>query len=157
MELIDGIPYAMSPALVPKHQRISGNLLSEFRMGLKKCKECAVYQPIDYLVADDTVLQPDMLIVCGEIQKKFLDFPPALVVEILSPSTALKDRRNKYPIYEEQGIPYFLIVSLDPEEVEVYQLVDNKYQLMQQGHTFEFEFALEHGCSARIDFGEVWL
>ena len=35
-ELIDGIPYAMSPMPVPKHQRIAANILSEFRMELKK-------------------------------------------------------------------------------------------------------------------------
>ncbi|WP_207491692.1 Uma2 family endonuclease [Aridibaculum aurantiacum] len=155
-ELIDGIPYAMSPAPVPKHQVIAVNLSTEFRLQLKKCKSCKVAQPLDYKVSDDTVIQPDMLVVCGEMKKKFLDFPPALVAEILSPSTALKDRHNKYPIYEEQGIPYFLIVSPDTEEVEVYQLVDKKYQLMQQGQAFEFEFIFEHSCSANIDFGEIW-
>ena len=73
-EVIDGIPYAMSPSPMPKHQLISANLIAEFRQQLKKCTTCKVYQPIDYLVAEDTILQPDMLIVCGEIVKKYLDF-----------------------------------------------------------------------------------
>ncbi len=91
-ELIDGIPYAMSPAPVPKHQVISNNLGSEFRQQLKKCQKYKVYQPIDYLLEEDTIFQPDMLIVCDEIVKKYLDFLPALVTEILSPGTAAKDR-----------------------------------------------------------------
>lgn len=87
-ELIRGIPYAMSPAPLPKHQRIAGNLFTEFRLPLKVRNKCTAYQPIDYRVTDDTILQPDMLVVCGEITKQYLDFPPALVVEVLSPATA---------------------------------------------------------------------
>src|SRR5690606_19027148 len=116
------VSYAMSPSPVPKHQRIAGNMLSEFRMQLKNCKEWAVYQPVDYHVADDTILQADMLVVCGTITKNYLDFPPALVAEILSPSTALKDRHTKYGIYESQGIPYFIIIAPDTEEAEIYSL-----------------------------------
>lgn len=95
-ELIDGIPYAMSPMPVPEHQRIGAALITAFTNVLKNCKPYTAYQPIDYRVADDTVLQPDMLVVCDKIEKKYLDFPPALVVEILSTATALKDRHSKY-------------------------------------------------------------
>ena len=154
-ELIDGIPYAMSPSPVPKHQRIAGNLLSEFRMQLKKCKKCAVYQPVDYHVADDTILQPDMLIICGAVTKKYLDFPPALVAEILSPATALKDRHTKYGIYESQGIPYFIIIAPDTEEVEVYTLQNGTYTLSAKGRDIKHEFNFED-CKAAIDFKEVW-
>ena len=84
-EVIEGIPYAMSPASAPRHQQISVNLSAEFSNNLKQCKKCQVYQPIDYILADDTILQPDILVVCKEIKKKFLDFAPSLVVEIISP------------------------------------------------------------------------
>ncbi len=52
-ELIDGFPFAMSPMPVPKHQRIAGNILSEFRTELKSCNACSVYQPLDYQISDD--------------------------------------------------------------------------------------------------------
>jgi hypothetical protein len=68
-EVIEGIPYAMSPAPVPAHQRISSNLSIEFGNPLKQCNKCNIYQPIDYLISEDTILQPDLLIVCGEIKK----------------------------------------------------------------------------------------
>lgn len=48
---------------------------------------------------EDTVVQPDVLIVCKPITKNFLDFPANLVVEILSPSTVLKDRNSKILLY----------------------------------------------------------
>ncbi|MGC4035683.1 MAG: Uma2 family endonuclease [Chitinophagaceae bacterium] len=154
-EIIEGIPHAMSPMPVPKHQRIAVNLSTEFRNTLKECKKCKVYQPIDYLIADDTVLQPDLLIVCGEIVKNFLDFPPALVVEILSPSTALKDRHSKYSLYEKQEIKYYIIVDPSTDEVEVYALENKLYKLQQKGKSFSFDFDFEN-CLAKVDFEEIW-
>lgn len=154
-ELIDGIPYAMSPLPVPKHQWLGVNLASEFRLALKGCKECKTYQPIDYLVADDTILQPDMLVVCGEITKKYLDFAPALVAEILSPATALKDRHSKFSIYEKQGITYYIIISPETEEAEIYRLSGDSYTLATKGKNITFSFSFGT-CGANINFGEIW-
>ncbi len=97
-ELIEGIPYAMSPAPHPKHQWISNNLKSEFRVEIKKkkCSTCKVYDFLDVKYSDDTIFKPDGLVVCGDIKKAFLDFPPKLVFEVLSPSTALKDIHTKF-------------------------------------------------------------
>lgn len=145
----------MSPLHVPKHQKIAMALGAEFTIALKSCEECTAYQPIDYRITNDTILQPDMLVVCGEIIKQYLDFAPALVVEILSPSTALKDRHNKYSIYESQGIPYYLIISPDNEEVEVYKLNNGVYSLDQKGRNFTYQFSLPH-CLVSIDFREIW-
>jgi len=155
-ELIDGIPYAMSPMPVPKHQIIASNLTIEFGNQLKKCKGCKVIQPVDYKVADDIIVQPDLLIVCGDINKKYLDFSPSLVVEILSPSTALKDRHSKFQIYEQQQIKYYLIVAPDKEEVEVFEFADATYQLKQSGREFTYTFNFEEGCTATVDFKEIW-
>lgn len=156
-ELIDGIPYAMSPMPVPEHQRIAVNILSEFGMELKKYKSCTVYPPIDYKVSNDTILQPDGVIVCIPIDdKKFLDFPPALFVEILSPSTALKDRHSKFNIYEEQQIKYYIIVSIEKEEVEIYTIENGTYQLKQTGNDFTYTFSFDADCNATVDFKEIW-
>lgn len=155
-ELIDGIPYAMSPLPVPKHQRIGGNLFTECRLALKNCKNrCRVYQPLDYKVKEDTILQPDMLVVCGNITKKFLDFRPSLVAEILSPSTALKDRHTKFDIYQSQEVPYFLIISGDTENVEIYELKSGNYELQESGREIEFAFQLDD-CRVSIRFSEIW-
>jgi Uma2 family endonuclease len=92
-ELIEGIPYAMSPAPAPRHQWVSSNIKGEIRNAIRTsgCGNCKVYDFIDIKISEDTVLQPDAIVVCKEINKPFLDFPAALVVEVLSPSTALKD------------------------------------------------------------------
>lgn len=155
-ELIDGIPHAMSPMPVPKHQRIAANVSSEFRRELKKCEKCNVYQPLDYKVSEDIIVQPDVIIVCGKIDKSFLDFPPEMVVEILSPSTALKDRHSKFGIYEEQQIKYYILISPDKEEVEIYAIENSIYQLKQIGREVTHTFSFETDCSATVDFKEIW-
>lgn len=157
-ELIDGLPYAMSPSPLPKHQRVAVALSVEIELGLraKKCS-CKAYQPIDYKVTDDTILQPDLIVVCKPIQKAFLDFPPALVVEILSPSTAMKDRNNKYHIYEQQQIPYYLIVDTDKETVEIYSInEEKKYKQESFSSASPFTFHLDDGCSIDVNLQNIW-
>ena len=55
---------------------------------------------VDVKIEEDTILQPDALIVCSPIHKKFLDFLATLVIEILSDATALKDRHTKFSLYQ---------------------------------------------------------
>lgn len=146
----------MSPAPKPRHQAIAENLHAEFRTALKNGKcTCTAYQPIDYKIAEDTVLNPDMLIVCKPIEKAFLDFAPDLVAEILSPATAMKDWRTKFEIYQEQRVPYYLIIDVDREVVEVYQLINGAYQLMSINQKQPFSFTFP-GCSASIVLDNIW-
>jgi len=155
-EIIHGIPYAMSPAPVPKHQIIANALGAEFHFELKKCKDCKAMQPVDYKVGDDTVVQPDLLIVCEPIAKPYLDFAPVLIAEILSPSTALKDTHTKYQIYEQQKIKYYLIISPDKEEVEVFENSDKGFQRINAGSSFTHQFIFSEECVVDIDFKEIW-
>lgn len=145
-ELIEGHPFAMSPAPIPEHQRVAAEILTEFTLALRSsgCRNCKVYQPIDYKVSEDTILQPDILIVCGEITKKYLDFSPTLIVEILSTATALKDRHTKFSIYEQQGVSYYFIVDAEKKSIEIYHLNQGRYQLQPQ--TFLPELHLGEHC-----------
>lgn len=155
-ELIEGIPYAMSPAPTPKHQLIANTLGALLYIALRNCKHCQAYQAIDYKITEDTILQPDLSVLCSKTAKKFIDFPPALVVEILSPSTALKDRHTKSNLYKKQGVTYYLIISTDTEETEIYALENGEYQLKQKGTDLNHTFHFADDCSATISFGELW-
>lgn len=154
-ELIEGMPHAMSPLPIPKYQRIAARLTTEFSVQFRDCQACTVYQPLDYRVAEDTIVQPDMLIMRNEITKNYLDFSPELVAEILSPATALKDRYTKYFIYESQAIRYYLIISPDTEEVEIYELENNNYVQRQKGRDFSYYFSFGT-CKATVDFKRIW-
>ena len=155
-ELIEGHPIAMSPTPIPRHQRVAAELTTEFTLALRKtaCKHCRAYQPLDYKIADDTILIPDILIICGEVKKKYLDFPPALVVEVISPATALRDRHTKFELYQQQSVSYYLIVDVDKKMIEIYHLENGAYLL--QPETSAPEFILDKDCSISPDLKNVF-
>lgn len=158
-ELIEGIPYAMSPAPLPKHQKISAITMSVFIEAIKKdgCKKCTVYNFIDIKITEDTIVQPDVVIACKQINKAFLDFPAALVVEILSPATAMKDRNNKFYLYQSHKIPYYIIIDIDKKEMEVFHLKNNaKYELELLKTDGKFIFALDKNCSVEVPLYNIW-
>lgn len=154
-ELIEGMPYAMSPLPVPQHQRVSLKLCFMFEEALADCKHCKVYPPLDWKIADDTIVQPDVLIVCKKVEKKYLDFPPVLVVEVLSPSTASKDRGEKMELYQMQKVKYYLIADAQFKKIEIYELVNDQYQPVSVNPD-SFEFTFEEKCSANAAFTNVW-
>ena len=115
-----------------------------------------MYEPTDYYVADDTILQPDVLVLCQEPTKKYIDFTPSLVVEILSPSTALRDRITKFEIYQSQGVLYYLIADPDAEMIEIYFLQEGKYELQAVDSQNKFSFLLGDDCKAEVNFAGVF-
>ncbi len=155
-ELIEGSPIAMSPMPVPRHQLIAALLVTEFSVALKKCKNCKAYLPVDYKVQEDTILQPDMLVLCKSPGPKFLDFAPLLVAEILSPTTALKDRNTKYEIYQQQKIRYYLIIDINTNSIEIYELSNEHYQLVAANNDGSFDFEIEDDCRVNVPLSEIW-
>jgi len=155
-ELIEGHPIAMSPTPVPAHQRAASEIRTELTLALRKsgCKTCRAYDPIDYKLTEDTILVPDVLIVCGTITKKYLDFPPALVVEILSPSTALKDRHTKYELYRQQKVKYYIIADPAKKTIEIFELKGRAYKPVSSATSFTFE--LGENCSIKPDLSNVF-
>jgi len=154
-ELIEGIPYAMSPMPSPEHQRVSGKIHALFLEELQRHHDCPceVYQPIDVKINDTTVVHPDILIVCRPIEKHYLDFPPALVVEILTPATALKDKITKYEMYQDFGIRYYLIVDPETHQINYYGLsTDGKYEAIKDPESLK----LDGQCAISPNFAGVW-
>ncbi len=155
-ELIEGMPYAMSPAPVPAHQRANSTLIFEFEAALKVgCKKCKVYLPLDWKITEDTIVQPDLLIVCDKIEKKFLDFPPVLIVEVLSPATAAKDRGLKMEIYQSQKVKYYLIADPQFKKLEIYQLLNDKYEPVSINPD-TYTFSLLDDCIAEVNLSDIW-
>jgi len=131
-ELLHGGVHAMSPAPSWQHQVISGNLGFEIKSYLRPKKMCQiVYAPVDVYLANDTVVQPDIIVVCDpkKIEKKGCVGAPDLVVEILSPSTSKTDWKDKYALYEEAGVREYWIVNPDDALVHVFRLTDGKFRL----------------------------
>ena len=156
-ELIDGIPHAMSPLPTVKHQRISMKLATQLDKELDGCSHCEVSLPVDWKIGSFTVLQPDVFVACFPFtDKKFIEQPPALVVEVLSPSNRGKDLHLKRGIYEDQGVKYYVIIDPETDDYTILELVEGKYVEVAKGHDGTFTFSLDHGCKATVDFSKIW-
>ncbi len=126
-ELIGGFPYAMSPKPMIKHQIVSGNIYAELKNKIN-CKKCIAAMEIDYKVSEDTIVSPDVLVACGDdLGEQYLKKTPEIIFEVLSPSTAKRDKGIKYQLYEGQGIKYYIIVNSQMKTAEVYRLVDGRF------------------------------
>ncbi len=136
-EIIEGIYYDMSPAPRLSHQEITLRIGTEFKsiLGNPKSKYKVFIAPTDVVLSEITVVQPDILIVCDKKKTengKYVDGSPDLVVEILSPSTSLKDKREKRILYEKHGISEYLIIDESEKILEYFVLNKNgKYELPQ--------------------------
>jgi len=132
-ELIDGVPYAMSPAPRPRHQNIAGEIYGQLR-GFLKGKPCkALISPLDVRLnadgEDDTVVQPDVVVICdrAKIDDKGCKGAPDLVVEVLSPSTSRRDRWEKLNLYRRCGVREYWIADPDTNTLQVCTLHEQQY------------------------------
>ena len=154
-ELIAGIPYAMTPTPSYRHQRISQIIARLLDEGLDDCESCHALLPVDWIVADDTIVEPDNMVICYQPKGKFLTKAPSIIFEILSPSTATKDRTTKYSIYEHEGVKYYCIVDPENSVAKVYLLQEGRYikQLDATDEVFTFDVAK---CQFNFDFSRIW-
>lgn len=154
-EIIGGIAYAMTPLPSIAHQKVSLNIAVQLAALLKNCNKCKPLLPVDWKIAEDTVVQPDNMVVCGEVNGNYLSTPPIMIFEILSPATAVKDRNLKYEIYESQGVKYYVIVDVAEKTADVYQLSGKSYVSRGSVQTGVMLFELEE-CKIEFDFGGIW-
>lgn len=154
-ELIEGVPYAMSPMPRMNHQRVNGKLLRFFSEKLENCKNCEAFLPINLKLNDKTVVHPDLVIVCEAEEGVYLTKIPELAIEIISPSSEKHDTITKPKIYQQAGIRYYILVHLNPEKVEVFELKDEKYELQLSTVNENFTFYIKD-CVVKFDFSLIW-
>ena len=154
-EIIDGMVYAMAPAPMPIHQNISANIAAELRTALRECESCRAYLPVDWKISEDTIVQPDNLVLCYPPKNSYITKAPALIFEVLSPSTAQKDEHLKFEIYEREGVLYYVIVNPKDRMARVYRLQDGRYVKALDAIDEIFQFNLK-ACEISFDFSRIW-
>ena len=137
-ELINGTAYVKEPPAPSRvHQELAGELYHQIRVALHG-KPCRAYiAPFDVRLpksgeADeliDTVVQPDVLIVCdpSKLDERGMRGAPDWIGEILSPSTASHDKLAKLPVYERAGIAEVWLVDPIERSLSIYRLQDGRY------------------------------
>ncbi|MCR4319047.1 MAG: Uma2 family endonuclease [Candidatus Brocadiaceae bacterium] len=126
-EVIDGEAYCMTPAPSIRHQDIVVNLATRLKqkLGGGPCRPFVA--PTDVVLSEYDVVQPDILVVCDK--KKITDAniqgAPDLIIEVLSPNTSLKDKREKKSLYERFGVREYIIVDPLEQYVERFLFEDD--------------------------------
>ena len=147
-ELIEGVPYAMASPR-PINQYLLSVLVEILRLRLKTCPECKVYVELDWYISYDTVIRPDLMVLCGEIPER-VESPPQMVIEIVSPSSRQIDEGLKFELCEREGVKYFVLVYPDDRMVKVFELSNGRYT-EKQDRSFLF-----NGCQVEINFEEAF-
>ena len=159
-ELIEGVPYAMSPAPTWLHQELSFNIATQLHAFLKG-KPCKVFTaPVDVRLnandGDDTVVQPDILVVCdrSKLDDKCCNGAPDMVVEILSPTSKRHDRIVKFQQYKKAGVREFWIVDPETKSVSAHILNNGEYTIRVYSGEDKAPVHVLEGCT--IDLSEVF-
>ena len=118
----------VSPPLTLTHQAVSGRLFRALwdllvEPGLGELFAAPV--GVEFIRTEEGV-QPDLAFVATErlviLTEDAIQGAPDLVIEILSPSTARRDRTVKLDLYRRQGVPEYWIVDSDAKQIEVWRL-----------------------------------
>ncbi len=153
-ELIEGIPYAMAPSPFARHQRVLFLIAKQIEEQLESCPEaCRVYVELDWVVNKNTVVRPDVSVVCQKVEKH-TNVPPEVIFEIVSESTAFKDENLKFQLYEIEKVRYYALVYPELENMRVFKLKDNKYKKVFDNGKGSFTF--ETKCSFSVKLNDIW-
>ncbi len=129
-ELIGGA-IIMTPAPEVGHQRASRRLQSRLEAAWPDIEVFAA--PIEVDLPGGQRVQPDLVVVERGRSGKRLALPVALVVEIVSPGSALHDRVTKLDVYAAAGISHYWILDLPAGLASCYTLDGHTYRLVAEG------------------------
>jgi len=153
-ELIYGYPYAMAPFALPTHQKISVKIVRQLDENLDNCPECSALMEVEVEFNEDTIVRPDTMVVCFELDKKITK-TPELIFEVVSKSSARRDEFLKFELYEREGVKYYSLVYPDNKKIKVFKLENGKYRKI--GDFYENDtFLYEVKCPIKIDFGKIF-
>jgi Uma2 family endonuclease len=135
-EIIEG-DHIVTPSPTSRHQRVLGNLFSILNFHVRPRKlGTVIAAPMDVLLADTSVVQPDLLFIRKEreeiITEPNIQGPPDLVVEVLSVSTAAIDRGLKMRLYVKYGVPRYWILDARRLSLEMYEIIEGDCELISQ-------------------------
>jgi Uma2 family endonuclease len=159
-ELLDGI-HVVTPAPALLHQRAVGRLCFHLRDALQGRDDVEVFtSPADVVLGPRTLVQPDIFVVRrtpGQRLERWADVGvPLLAIEILSPTTAPRDRGAKRRIYQGAGLGEYWIVDLDARLIERWRPEDSRPEIVDQ----VLEWSLPGGATGRLNvhelFAEIW-
>lgn len=155
-ELWNGVAVAMTPSPFGRHSKLLIDVGAMLKSAVE-AEDCdaTVLGEIDWIVSQDTVLRPDLMVVCGREPDRHVEQTPAVVVEILSDSTRERDLGHKRTIYQRQSVPIYLIVDAEASQLTALRLDDNgQYVEVEFSDSLVLEICDE--CKISINVGRLF-
>jgi len=153
-ELIDGIPHAMAPAPVISHQFLATEISRLLGNQIEDCEKCFVVMEEDYKIDEYNILKPDVSMICNQFDK-YITKAPEIVVEVISPSTARRDEKTKFQIYQEEGVKYYILIYPNELKAKLYKLENRKY--VKEGDFTDESYKFENlTCEIEVNFEKVF-
>ena len=127
-EKINGRIYSMAAGIF-KHADIIANLYGLLYTYLRG-KPCKTYtSDLEISLDENSDFRPDISVICDFSKKQDDGYhgAPQLVIEVLSPSTAKRDRGDKFDCYQAYGVNELWLVSPEYETIEQYSYVNEAF------------------------------
>ncbi len=152
---------SVTPAPGTRHQEVKANLFVVLHRHVKERGLGKLFDaPTDCIFAETTIVQPDIVFVdTGRlpiISERGIEGIPALVVEVLSPSTAQMDRGSKAQLYARHAVPFYWIVDPRGQTIDAWTLVESAYRLAARLEGNEPK-ALPPFLDLTLDPATIWL
>ena len=158
LELVNG-EVALSPSPIPAHGYVVFQLAIVLGLHIKKRKLGQLYPDVDTIFGPHDVRRPDLLYFSKDrvhlVGEKAMEGAPDLCVEVLSPSSHVIDRRDKFKQYAKGTVRFYWIVDPDRRTIEGYTLSGTKYKPSGQAKGDE-TVTLPPFKDLRIKLAELW-
>jgi Uma2 family endonuclease len=152
-ELWNGVAVAMTPSPFGRHASANVRIAAALDSAVEAsgCR-ATVLAEIDWIISRDTILRPDVTVVCGGPPEKHVEQVPALVVEILSASTRERDLTFKKQIYQQQAVPWYLIIDPEANTLQALRLdADGEYQPVDHAESLMVDICGDCSLAVRVD------
>ena len=154
-ELWQGTAVAMTPSPFGRHGKLLARLATILNNAIDAdgC-QATVLVEVDWIMTNDTVFRPDLVVVCGSAPEQHVVDTPALVVEVMSEGTRERDRRFKRDAYERRKAPYYWMIDPDEESHELLSYRDGCYHTVacDDGMTL----SICNACQLQLDLEKLF-
>jgi Uma2 family endonuclease len=158
LELVDG-EVAVSPSPMPRHSYTDNKLRVILTTHIESHDLGEIFGDVNTVFGDFDVRRPDLLFFAKArlhfVGEKAMEGPPDLCVEIISPSSKIRDRKQKFKLYEKGKVAHYWIVDPEEKTIEGYKLVGGKYRLVGSGKNSDVVSLPPFG-DLEIPLGRLW-
>jgi Uma2 family endonuclease len=154
-ELIYGRFY-LSPSPLLLHQILVGLLFERLLRIVRETGGWAFIAPLDVYLKDHSAVQPDVIYISPERQgiiQRRIEGAPDLLIEVLSPGTARKDRGEKLRLYAEHDVREYWIVDPFERQIEFLRNEGGQFVVVVPEGS---EYRSQTFPEIRLDLIELW-